>query len=201
MTNQKSDFLYPLMVYHCLLPAISIANEQLTNKGFEMAICSVCGQSAGFLATVCQSCQKMQAEIAEKNRQANAAAHEAERTALIAEEKSRIKQEVEGGGVLYLHKTEYVNVDSTLGEVDINVGPYDDTSVRIAGLEGWRVVGVVPKTFGTALINNEGFNKVWGGGVGGAVIGAYILLELEVTSKNYLRLEGDIAEYLENAFL
>ena len=87
-----------------------------------------------------------------------------------------------------------------LGDVEFKPNKYDDTSIRIAGLEGWRVVGVVPKTFGTALINNEGFNKVWGGGVGGAVVGAYVLLELEVSSRNYARLESDISEYLEGAF-
>jgi len=165
-----------------------------------MALCSVCSQPAGFMATVCQSCRKMQEEIAEKKRLENAVAHEAERAALIAEEKARINQEVAGGGVLYLHKTEFVPVDSFLGDVDFTPNVYDDTSIRIAGLEGWRVVGVVPKTFGTALINNEGFNKVWGGGLGGAVVGVYVLLELEVSSKNYSRLEGDISEYLESAF-
>jgi hypothetical protein len=165
-----------------------------------MALCSVCSQPAGFLATVCQPCQKDQAEIAEKRSRENAEAHKAERAALIAEEKARISQEVSGGGVLYLHKTEFVPVDSSLGDVDFKPNRYDDTAVRIAGLEGWRVVGVVPKTFGTALINNEGFNKVWGGGVGGAVIGAYVLLELEVSSRNYARLESDISEYLEGAF-
>ena len=152
------------------------------------------------MATVCQSCQKLQAEIAEKKSLESAAAHEAERATLIAEEKARIGQEVSGGGVLYLHKTEFVSVDSVLGDVDFKPNKYDDTSIRIAGLEGWRVVGVVPKTFGTALINNEGFNKVWGGGVGGAVVGAYVLLELEVSSRNYSRLESDISEYLESAF-
>lgn len=165
-----------------------------------MALCSVCSQPAGFMATVCQSCKTMQAEIAERNRIENAAAHEAERAALIAEEKARINQEVAGGGVLYLHKTEFVPVDSYLGDVDFTPNIYDDTAVRIAGLEGWRVVGVAPKTFGTALINNEGFNKVWAGGLGGAVVGVYVLLELEVSSRNYSRLESDISEYLESAF-
>jgi hypothetical protein len=166
-----------------------------------MALCSVCSQPAGFMATVCQSCRAMQAEIAEKNRLENAAAHAAERAALIAEEKTRISEEVSGGGVLYLHKTEFVPVDSFLGDIEFTPNSYDDTAIRIAGLEGWRVVGVIPKTFGTALINNEGFNKVWAGGVGGAVVGTYILLELEVSSRNYARLENDISEYLESAFL
>ena len=115
------------------------------------------------MATVCQSCQKLQAEIAEKKSLESAAAHKAERATLIAEEKARIGQEVSGGGVLYLHKTEFVSVDSVLGDVDFKPNKYDDTSIRIAGLEGWRVVGVVPKTFGTALIAvRPRLNNLWG---------------------------------------
>lgn len=162
-----------------------------------MALCSVCNQPAGMLMKICASCQAKQAEIEARNRAANAAQHEEERKALIAAEKARVEAEISGGGNFYLHRTEFIPVDSILGEVDVDLGPYDDTAVRIAGLEGWRVVGVVPKTFGTALINNEGFNKVWGGGVGGAVVGTYILMELEVTSKNFSRLQSEINEYIE----
>ena len=168
------------------------------NQEEVMALCNVCNQPAGMLMKVCASCQAKQAEIEARNRAANAAQHDAERKEQIAAEKARVEAEISGGGNLYLHRTEFVPVDSILGEVDVALGPYDDTAVRIAGLEGWRVVGVVPKTFGTALINNEGFNKVWGGGVGGAVVGTYILMELEVTSKNFARLQSEINEYIES---
>jgi hypothetical protein len=38
---------------------------------------------------------------------------------------------------------------------------------------------------------------VWAGGVGGSVIGAYVLLELEITANNLEMMKEDILEYLE----
>jgi hypothetical protein len=40
-------------------------------------------------------------------------------------------------------------------------------------------------------------SSVWAGGIGGIVSGAYVLMELELTSANVGTLESEIAEYLQ----
>jgi hypothetical protein len=94
----------------------------------------------------------------------------------------------------FLHTSQYISVDSEITGTVFPISPYDDSGVRVAGLSGWKVVGTIPHTIGTALQNTEGFNSVWAGGVGGSVIGAYVLLELEITANN---LEMMKEEYLE----
>jgi hypothetical protein len=105
--------------------------------------------------------------------------------------------DVKAGFQCYLHKTEYINVDSEITGGSFEFGEYDDSNVRLSGLEGWKVVGLVPRTFGTLLQNTSGMNSVWAGGIGGIISGAYVLMELELTPSNVGTLESEIAEYLQ----
>lgn len=45
-------------------------------------------------------------------------------------------------------------------------------------------MGVVPRTSGSALENYEGFGKAWAGGIGGNIIGSYIMMEYELNREN-----------------
>ena len=51
---------------------------------------------------------------------------------------------------------------------------------------------------GEALQNYEGFGKAWAGGIGGSVIGAYVLMEFTVTSTNADSSEVWIKESVED---
>ena len=145
----------------------------------------------------CPDCiSKRQAE----QKQEAAAAQEARELArqkTIKDEFERIQVDVKRGLPCFLHTSQYISVNSEITGTTFPITPYDDSGVRVAGLSGWKVVGTIPHTLGTALKNTEGFNSVWAGGVGGSVIGAYVLLELEITPSNLEMMSEDILEYLE----
>ena len=49
--------------------------------------------------------------------------------------------------------------------------------------EGWEIVGIVPRTIGTALTNQASgstFGETWGAGMGGNVVGVYVLLRFTI---------------------
>lgn len=162
-----------------------------------MGACTTCGNKAGLLSSECQSCQSKRIEMESKEAQSQKEAREAARQSRIAEEHQRINTDVKAGFRCYLHKTEYINVDSELTGGTFEFGEYDDSNVRLSGLEGWKVVGLVPRTFGTLLQNSVGMNSAWAGGTGGNVSGAYVLMELELTQSNVEKLKVEIAEYLQ----
>ena len=162
-----------------------------------MSACTSCGAKAGFLATECGSCQSKRIELQSKEANAQKEARESARQSRISEEHLRIATDVKAGFKCYLHKTEYINIDSELTGGTFNFGEYDDSSVRLSGLEGWKVVGLVPRTFGILLQNTSGMSSAWAGGTGGNVSGAYVLMELELTPSNVATLESEIKEYLQ----
>ena len=162
-----------------------------------MATCVSCDSKIGMFQKECADCKATRLIAQESEAQAVAEAREAERQVLIKEEYDRIKVDVKRGLPCFLHSSQYVSIDSEITGGDFGHVLFDDSSVRLAGLSGWKVVGVMPRTFGTVLTNSTGMNTVWAGGIGGSVIGAYVLLELEVTPSNLEQLSEDILEYLE----
>jgi hypothetical protein len=57
----------------------------------------------------------------------------------------------------------------------------------MAGMDGWNVIGVVPRTTGIGLSNSSigsTMGTSWGAGLGGNVIGVYLLLNREVTDND-----------------
>lgn len=105
---------------------------------------------------------------------------------IVNDEFERVSREVRNGRTIYLYKSFYMSVDSELDSDNkkLQLSLYDDAEVKQAGLFGWKVVGVVPRTSGTTLMNYEGFGKTWAGGIGGNVIGSYIMMEFELTKEN-----------------
>jgi hypothetical protein len=97
---------------------------------------------------------------------------------------------------IYLHRTIQLGVDSKMtgldGIKDFNIGP-----VQIAGLNGWRITGVVPKTLGT--VKNYGLNDF--AGMGGNVIAVYVMMELEINERNASLLRAEIYNFLKNELM
>lgn len=162
-----------------------------------MASCEDCGGKAGLLAKVCAPCLNIRTEKFNQQRVAEDAIAEQERQELISEEHARILSDVKKGIPCYLYNTYYVPVDGVVAGSDFKNQAYNDSSVRLAGLEGWKVVGVIPHTYGELLMNKEGFNNIWAGGSGGNVVGAYVLMELSLNQINVEKVEQDILEYLQ----
>lgn len=162
-----------------------------------MATCIACGGKAGLLRKECPECELKRSNSEKAKRVEEDAAAEKERQEIIRSEHGRIIQDAKKGISCYLHKSQYVPINSVIAGSAKAVLPYDDYQVRLAGLEGWKVVGVIPHTYGEYLKNKDGFNTVWAGGAGGNVIGAYVLMELEVSSNNVEKLSQEILEFLE----
>jgi hypothetical protein len=162
-----------------------------------MGACRTCGESAGLLSRECENCLLERQKKERSEAAARSAEEERERKAIIESEVKRITEDTNQGFSCYLHRSYYVTVPSQVIGSDWSVYAYDDTEVRLAGLEGWKVVGVVPHTSGMVLTNKDGFNSIWAGGSGGNVVGVYVLMELEINSNNVSKLESEILEYLE----
>lgn len=105
----------------------------------------------------------------------------------LESELQRVQSELTAGRTLYLYRSFYVSIDSSVdfGGKQHELNPYSDAAVLQAGLYGWKVVGVMPRTSGNALQNYEGFSKAWAGGIGGNMVGSYVLMELPVTKDNF----------------
>ena len=162
-----------------------------------MAASEDCGGKAGLLATVCPACTTKRNEQLKKQKAAENAAAEQERQLLIAEEYKRIIHDVKAGFNCFLYNSYYVSVDGILAGGNFESNVYDDVNVKLAGLEGWKVVGIIPHTFGELLTNTQGYNKIWAGGTGGNVVGAYVLMELALNPSNVEKHDEEISEYLQ----
>ncbi len=111
-----------------------------------------------------------------------------------------IEQAKSGAGV-FLHESIYLPVDSVVAEQRLAQG-FDINQLRSLGWEGWRIVGIIPKTVGISLKNTSfglETGTIWGAGLGGNVAGAYVLLELEVNSSRAESLRPIIRTHIERA--
>lgn len=162
-----------------------------------MASCSGCGTKVAMFTKECPACITKRQNAQQQEAAAAQEVREQARQKTIKDEFTRIQIDVKRGLPCFLHTSQYISVNSEITGTSFPISPYDDSGVRVAGLSGWKVVGTIPHTLGTALQNNEGFGTVWAGGVGGSVIGAYVLLELEITATNLEMMAEDILEYLE----
>ncbi len=97
---------------------------------------------------------------------------------------------------IYLHRSIEVDVNSRMTGIDLpkifNIG-----QIQIAGLNGWRVTGVVPKTLST--VANYGLNDF--AGMGGSVIAVYVIMELEINERNASLLRNEIYTFLKKELM
>jgi len=94
-----------------------------------------------------------------------------------------LRKRLQANKPVFLYDSIFVPVDSVLDEKDL-AEDFDLTSIRKLGLLGWDIVQAVPKTIGIGLknMNNTGiFGEEWGGGIGGNVVGVYIIIRKTIT--------------------
>ena len=153
-----------------------------------MAACSFCGNKAGMLRDVCDTCQQTQRELqaaaAEKSRAENAERFERETQEKLENWAGRTAEYLTSGGKAFVYKYVYLQVDSVV--TNDNIGTWDMSALQSAGLAGWQVLSVIPRTIGIGLTNvsygTSGGGETWGAGIGGNVAGVYVLLGKEIDS-------------------
>lgn len=95
---------------------------------------------------------------------------------------------------IFLYKTIQVGVDSVLAGIQNTFTSLTIGTTQLAGLNGWQVVGVVPKTL--AVTSNQGFNNFVSNG--GNVIAVYLLMQLTLTKENATLLRREIEDYVKS---
>lgn len=189
-----------------------------------MASCLTCGRKTGRGKTHCDSClerakeQKAREDAAERARlqeeHAQRQAAEAERIRQAQAERQRkyelfIDERLSGlralhtqGITPYLYRVIHVNAQSQM--IDETVGsPPDVSELQQFGWLGWEAVGTIPTTYGHALENTDitaGWTKSYGAGIGGLVVGAYILMRLPITPETLREREAEIVSLLREEF-
>ncbi|NBU62939.1 MAG: hypothetical protein EBS29_00275 [Chloroflexia bacterium] len=112
----------------------------------------------------------------------------------IARQVDAIIQRANQAPPIFLYKTIQVGVDSVLAGVQNTFTSFALGATQVAGLNGWQVVGVVPKTL--AITANQGFNHFVSNG--GNVIAVYLLMQLTLTKENASLLRHEIEDYVKS---
>ena len=87
----------------------------------------------------------------------------------------------------YLLDKVYLPVGSVINE-ETMAADFDIDAVKGHGIAGWEVVGVVPRTLGTSLTNRSmgsTMGQTWGGGMGGNVVGVYLLFRFALSEATF----------------
>jgi len=182
-----------------------------------MAQCKRCGQKVGIFTSFCDACniqnQKEQEARIEEDKQRQEADRQA-RAAAEAQEVAELQRarreaitnridalciQVAAGQRLFIYETLYLPVDSVVLEENVAQG-FDLGTLRELGLVGWEVIGVVPRTIGIALENKttDLLGPIsYGGGVGGNVLGVYLLLRKEMTYATIENSSDELASFID----
>lgn len=167
-----------------------------------MGQCRRCGNKVGFFQMLCEKCQsddRQRLEKTEDERKAedlkSAQEREAKRNRSIDEARARILERLNNGEAVYLHDTVHMEVDSYIS--DRQLGQFSFNVVREMGFAGWDVVGIVPRTLGYELFNQyDNGGTVYAGGLGGNILGVYILLRKELKGTPTQQQISDLNELL-----
>ena len=116
--------------------------------------------------------------------------------ALLQQHVEKIMMRANQSPPIYLHRTIQVGVDSRMTGID-GIKDFNIGQVQIAGLNGWRITGVVPKTLGT--VSNYGLNDF--AGMGGNVIAVYVMMELEINERNASLLRNEIYSFVKKELM
>jgi hypothetical protein len=111
---------------------------------------------------------------------------ELERKNLALATAKGLKRRIAAGDAVYLHESIYLPVDSRVVDEEV-CRRFSIEPLSRLGIEGWEVVGIVPRTVGVGLTNRSvgsTMGESWGAGVGGNVVGVHVLLRLKATPSN-----------------
>ena len=161
-------------------------------EGDEMSKCARCSVSLGLLSlrSHCDDCQEVLrseqlvklAQVQEAERRHREQEEIDRRSAAMTTAKA-LKRRILAGEPVYLYENVYLDVNSRV--VDESVcRQFSIEPLCKLGLEGWEVMGIVPRTVGIALTNRSfgsSSGETWGAGVGGNIVGVYVLLRLVAT--------------------
>lgn len=95
-----------------------------------------------------------------------------------------LRNSINNGEISFFYQSIYLPVDSTVVK-EKTVSEFSVKALRPLGLNGWDIVGIVPKTLGLGLENSSfgsTMGTTWGAGVGGNVVGVYVLLKKEISA-------------------
>jgi len=182
-----------------------------------MANCKTCGEKAGALKSECDSCKSNRAE---QEYRAQLAAQEAEnerqrqeRERLQAALDARYQKYLEDcfnafsttlelGLTPYVYRFVVVNSESYLhGD---NVGDnLELNEVQFYAQRGWEIATMHPITSGHGLQNTSTGSvsgTTWGGGIGGLVVGAYVVMRLPLNEKVMTQRRNEVIDALDNYF-
>ncbi len=155
--------------------------------------CYECGKGASS-PDLDEKWRQKQQYVDEKSRRKHELQQEKERSkrevfqTRINDIKQFMINRLSSGKAVSLHCTRYLPVDSILLEEPQFSQNFSVDPLVLLGLNGWEVVGTVPKTLGIGLKNTEismgstiGGGTTWGAGIGGNVIGIYVVLRKALT--------------------
>lgn len=100
------------------------------------------------------------------------------------------------GQSIFVYQSIHIAVDSFVN--DEQLGKFDLRELQAAGLAGWEIISVVPRTTGVGLKNTSfgsSMGTSWGAGIGGNVIGVHVLLAKRISSVS----QGDFDEWAKPA--
>jgi hypothetical protein len=113
---------------------------------------------------------------------------------LIARNKESLQKRLATGQKVFAFKSVYIPVDSLVMDQPV-VERFDIEELSDLGLRGWNIVQAIPRTSAIALENQYlmvSSQKVFAGGLGGTVVGVYVLLRKEIIQG----FESDLEDYI-----
>lgn len=179
-----------------------------------MAKCAYCGKSASLFSTMCNECkneckkaardeqiaeqERINCEIEQKSQQAREA-YQSRRSEMLSTAVQSLQQQLANGENMYFFESIYLPVDSKVVNDDM-AEEFSLGALKQLGINGWKVVAVIPRTVGVALMNEtygSSAGRTWGAGVGGNVVGVHIVVGKEITANNTQISAEFLTEYID----
>lgn len=163
-----------------------------------MAKCTNCGKTMGFFATttICDGCTATLIAEEERLQTENEQQHQIalekfnkQKDSLLLPKFEELKSKIASGEKIFLYDSIYIPVDSIVNQETL-LKEFSLDVLRKVGLQGWEVVGIIPRTLGVSLTNSligptpGSSPESWGAGLGGNVMGVHIILQMEASQRN-----------------
>lgn len=171
-----------------------------------MPKCRTCGRKVGLFyflndGAVCMDCREKTKNETIENRKRESIEDRQRKEESIQATIEDVQTSVQKGKARFLYNFVFLSVDSVLLKKSFCQG-FEIHELQRMGLDGWEVIGIVPKTVGVGLENvsiGSTSGQTYGGGIGGNVAGVYVLLKKVIHSEEDL-LENNLEEYVRPLF-